>query len=175
MLQSPPWTQLDTALGVAYCRIGDFARGLQLLERTPLDITANTIYPAAVAVAEAYLLAGRVRDAAAPVRHALEHARESGARGREAVALHLLAEIAACDEPSHPDRAVDDYRAAQSLAAELGMRPLVAHCHLGLGRLFRREEKRQDAQAHLAAATAMYREMDMTSYLRRAEAEQATD
>ena len=175
MLQSPPWTQLDTALGVAYCRIGDFARGLQLLERTPLDITANTIYPAAVAVGEAYLLAGRVRDAAAPVRHALEHARESGARGREAVALHLLAEIAACDEPSHPDRAVDDYRAAQSLAAELGMRPLVAHCHLGLGRLFRREGKQQDAQAHLAAATAMYREMDMTSYLRRAEARQATD
>ncbi len=41
------------------------------------------------------------------------------------------------------------------------MRPLVAHCHLGLGKLYRRTGKREPAQEHLTIATAMYREMDM--------------
>ena len=51
------------------------------------------------------------------------------------------------------------------------MRPLVAHCHLGLGKLYRRTGKRQEAQEHLATATTMYREMDMPFWLERAEAE----
>jgi hypothetical protein len=51
------------------------------------------------------------------------------------------------------------------------MRPLVAHCHLGLGRLYRRTGKRDQAQEHLTTATTMYREMDMRFYLEQAEAE----
>ena len=51
------------------------------------------------------------------------------------------------------------------------MRPLVAHCHLGLGRLYRRTAKREQAQEHLATATTMYREMGMTYWLEKAEAE----
>jgi hypothetical protein len=51
------------------------------------------------------------------------------------------------------------------------MRPLVAHCHLGLGKLSRRTGKRQEAQVHLATATTMYREMDMRFWLEQAEAE----
>jgi hypothetical protein len=58
-----------------------------------------------------------------------------------------------------------------ALASELGMRPLVAHCHLGLGKLYRRTGKRQDAQEHLATATMMYREMEMSFWLEQAEAE----
>jgi hypothetical protein len=50
------------------------------------------------------------------------------------------------------------------------MRPLVAHCHLGLGKLHRRVDKRPDAQEHLTSATTMYREMDMQFYLEQAEA-----
>jgi hypothetical protein len=49
------------------------------------------------------------------------------------------------------------------------MRPLVAHCHLGLGTLSRRTGKREQAQAHLTTATMMYREMDMRFYLEQAE------
>src|SRR5262245_5437371 len=63
------------------------------------------------------------------------------------------------------------YRDAMALASELGMRPLVAHCHLGLGRLSRRTGKQQEAQEHLKIATTMYREMGMTYWLDRAEAE----
>ena len=51
------------------------------------------------------------------------------------------------------------------------MRPLVAHCHLGLGQLYRRTGKRQEAQGHLTTATTMYREMDMRFWLEQAEAE----
>jgi hypothetical protein len=51
------------------------------------------------------------------------------------------------------------------------MRPLVAHCHLGLGKLYRRTGNRQRAQEHLTTATTMYREMDMRFWLEQAEAE----
>jgi len=57
------------------------------------------------------------------------------------------------------------------LAEELGMRPLVAHCHHGLGTLYRRTGKRQEAQEHLSTATAMFREMDMRFWLEKAEAD----
>jgi hypothetical protein len=60
------------------------------------------------------------------------------------------------------------YQAALSLTDTLGMRPLVAHCHRGLGKLYRRASEREQAQE----ATTMYREMGMTYWLlHRAEAE----
>jgi hypothetical protein len=42
------------------------------------------------------------------------------------------------------------------------MRPLIAHDHLGLGKRYRRTDKRERAQEHFATAVAMYREMGMT-------------
>jgi tetratricopeptide (TPR) repeat protein len=85
--------------------------------------------------------------------------------------LHLLGEIA-----THPDRSDAAsgeayYRKALALAEPRGMRPLVAHCHLGLGKLYRRRGKRQEAQEHLTTATTMYREMAMRFWLEKAEAE----
>ncbi len=53
------------------------------------------------------------------------------------------------------------------------MRPLLAHCHLGLGKLYRRTGKQQEAQEYLTTATGMYREMDMRFWLDQAEAELA--
>jgi hypothetical protein len=58
-----------------------------------------------------------------------------------------------------------------ALATELEMHPLVAHCHLGLGKLYGRTGDRAKAEEHLVTATAMYREMDMTSWLEKAGAE----
>ena len=57
------------------------------------------------------------------------------------------------------------------------MRPLVAHCHLGLGKLYRRTGKREQAREHLDTATTMYREMDMRFWLdrRRRNMEPARD
>jgi tetratricopeptide (TPR) repeat protein len=85
-------------------------------------------------------------------------------------ALHLLGDIA-----THPDRFDAEsgeahYRKALALAEPRGMRPLVAQCHLGLAKLYRRTGKRLDADEHLAIATQMYREMGMTYWLEQAEA-----
>lgn len=63
------------------------------------------------------------------------------------------------------------YLQAAELAAARGMRPLVAHCHLGLARLYRRTEKRELVPEHLATATAIYREMDMGFWVQQAESE----
>ena len=51
------------------------------------------------------------------------------------------------------------------------MRPLVAHCHLGLGKLYRHTGKPEQAQEHLTIATTLYREMGMTYWLDKAELE----
>jgi hypothetical protein len=50
------------------------------------------------------------------------------------------------------------------------MRPFLAHCHLGLGKLHRRVGDRAKAEEHLATATTMYRQMGMTYWLEKAEA-----
>jgi hypothetical protein len=96
---------------------------------------------------------------------------ESRQRGNQAWALWMLGEGSAHRGDVAVDVAATHYREASRLATELGMRPLVAHCHLGLGKLYRRTDKREQAQDHLATATTMYREMGMTYWLEQAEAE----
>jgi hypothetical protein len=83
--------------------------------------------------------------------------------------LRLLGDIAA-----HPDRVEVDpaeahYRQALALAEELGLRPLMARCNLGLGVLYRRVGARQQAREHLATAVTMFAEMDMQFWLTQAE------
>ena len=84
---------------------------------------------------------------------------ERGERVREAQCLHLLGEIAAQRDPPDAETAERYYRDAMVLGEELGMRPLVAHCHLTLGNLYRRTRDRAKAEERLATAAAMYREM----------------
>ncbi len=120
---------------------------------------------------EAYLLAGRVDDAARSARHALELARQRKERGREAYALRLAGEVASQGVLPDLEQAEASYRQALMLAEELGMRPLLAHCHLGLGRLYRRTRRREDAEQHLAAAIGSFRSLDMPQWLEQAESE----
>jgi tetratricopeptide (TPR) repeat protein len=119
---------------------------------------------------QGYLLAGRVEDAISLAEKALKLTRERKEGGHEASALRFLGEIHARRDPPEAGLAGDHYRQALALATEGGMRPLAAHCHLGLGKLYQRTGKREDAQRHLTTATTMYREMDMGFYLAQAEA-----
>jgi hypothetical protein len=121
-------------------------------------------------LSDAYLLAGRASDSVQAARRGLEGARARQERGQEAWTLRALAEAAGAD-PSEVNEAEGHYREALALAEELGMRPLVAHCHLGLDKLYRRTGKPEQAAEHLATATTMYREMDMRFWLEQAEAE----
>jgi tetratricopeptide (TPR) repeat protein len=123
-------------------------------------------------LAEGYLLAGRPDEAKRTADQALELAREREERGFEAWALRLQAEIAAT-ATSIGEVAETRYREAMALATELEMRPLVAHCHLGLGKLYRRTGDRAKADDHLNTAMTMYREMGMTFWLEQAEAASA--
>jgi hypothetical protein len=95
--------------------------------------------------------------------------RARGERGNEAWALRLLGEIASYHARPDVAAAAAHYGAAMTLASEFDMRPLVAHCHFGLGRLYRRTSKRDQAQEHLTTATAMYGEMGMTYWLEKLE------
>src|SRR4029453_4898059 len=115
-----------------------------------------------------YLSSGRIDEAARHVREALALARRLGARGSEASALCLAGDVASAGDSA---AAEGSYRDALMLADNLGMRPLVAQCHLGLGKLYRRTGNREQAQEHLTTATSMYREMGMTYWLEKAETE----
>jgi len=118
---------------------------------------------------EAYLLANQVENARSCADRALMLARGRGERVYEAWVLRLLGEIAS--HLARPDvgTAAEHYGAAMALASELEMRPLVAHCHAGLGRLYGRTGKSEQAQEHRTTAAAMYGEMGMTYFLDKVE------
>jgi tetratricopeptide (TPR) repeat protein len=170
-LQAPRWNPPVNALGLAYCRMGRISEGLALIQEAEAPHTHAYQISTRALSSEAYLVAGRLSEAASQARQLLVWAREKGQRASEADALHLGAAIAARTEPLEVGAVEEHYRAAMALADELGMRPLVAHCHLGLGKLYRRTDKREQAQEHLTTAIAMYRDMGMTYWLEKAEAE----
>ena len=91
-------------------------------------------------------------------------------RGHEAYALRLLGEFHARHAFPEVEAAATHYHQALTLAEELGMRPLQAHCHLGLGTLFTRTGQQEQAHAELSMAIALYRAMDMYFWLPQAEA-----
>jgi tetratricopeptide (TPR) repeat protein len=127
------------ALGYAYAFAGRIAEALPLLEQAEQrDAALGTVGGQSLRVgyvSEAYLLAGRVQEVAQLAGRALDLARAYKERGHEAWALRLLGEVAAHQAPPEIEPAAHHYRQALALAEELGMRPLVAHCHLGLGTL----------------------------------------
>jgi class 3 adenylate cyclase/tetratricopeptide (TPR) repeat protein len=117
-----------------------------------------------------YLSAGRIHEAASHAGEALALTRRLGARASEVHALSLAGDVALARDG---DDAEGYYREALSLAAELQMRPSIAHCHLGLSKLLRRIGPEQ-AQEHLTTATTMYREMEMPFWLEQAQVTRAS-
>ena len=83
----------------------------------------------------------------------------------------VRAAMASVGDASDLNESRDSLHEALALAEVLGSRPLVAHCHLGLGKLFRPTGKHMEAHEHLAIATTMYREMGMTYWLEKVERE----
>jgi DNA-binding SARP family transcriptional activator len=116
------------------------------------------------------LTAGDIQEVNAIASRALETARTYRERGHEAWALHLSGDASMAAGVADCARAESDYTAALVLAEDRGMRPLVAHCHAGLAKLYERTGQFQQRNAHLSSATRMYREMDMTLWLETAEA-----
>jgi class 3 adenylate cyclase/tetratricopeptide (TPR) repeat protein len=168
---------VEPSLGAAYALAGRVSEALALLERrleqdTSMQVvsqsTLTTVY-----LAEAHLLAGCIQEAADHAARALAFARERHERGYAAWAHRLIGEILSCRQALDSDGATVSYQEALALAQELEMRPLTAHCHLGIGRLRRRAGDRLTAQDHLTRAVTMYREMEMRLWLDQAAAELA--
>ncbi|MGI9301266.1 MAG: ATP-binding protein [Gammaproteobacteria bacterium] len=161
-------------LGHAYALSDRVTEGTTLLEEALADYESMGLglcrSLVGVQLGEAQLLANRVGDALATTEQALELARKRRERGHEAHALRVLGEITAHPDSDNIVTARRHYRAALKFAETLGMRPLAAHCHAGLGRLARREGKRQEANKHTAKSVEMYRDMGMSFWQERANA-----
>ena len=163
-----------TILSAAYALAGRAAEALPLLDQVlervatgrPLLLHALVL----TELSEALLLVGRVDEASTLAGRLLELARTHTGSGYQAHACWLLGEVAMRREPPDVAQATAHYRQALAQAEKLGMRPLQAHCHLGLGTLYARTGQRQQTQAELSAAIALYRAMDMTFWLPQAEA-----
>jgi tetratricopeptide (TPR) repeat protein len=164
---------MAAALGMAYTLGGRVADAMPLLtqamEQTaaPEPIAFQAL--CRLSMGEAQVLADRMEEAHALAGRALALARAHQERGNEAYALRLLGEIVARREPLHVEDAETYCRGALALAEELGMRPLVAHCHHDLGSLYAMLGRGEQARAELSAAIALYRAMDMTFWLPQAE------
>jgi len=157
-------------LGEASAALDRLHEGELRLERLPPSGTVVFRSWAYHSLARACLVLGRLDDARRLAKRAIEFSSPEFAY--TAHGLHLVGEIAIHPDRFDGDRGEPHYRKALGLAVARGMRPLVAHCHLGLGKLSRSRGKDQQAQEHVATATTMYREMDMRFYLEQAEAEQ---
>ena len=153
-------------LGAAYALAGRTTDALLLLEQAVVQAVAmHYMWDHAlrlVWLSKAYLLAGRLDEADIQAQHALEFSRMHQERGHEAYALRLLGEVAAQRHPPQSEQAAVHYQQALALAEELGMRPLQAHCHFGLGILYAMQAQPEQARAVLSTAMALYRAMDMT-------------
>jgi Flp pilus assembly protein TadD len=118
---------------------------------------------------EVYLLTGQLEEASAHARETLTLARIHKERGSEAWTLRLLAKVAAHREPPDVEQATAHYRQALALAEALGMRPLQAHCHNGLGKLYLKVGQVEQARFELSGAIELFRSMDMTFWLPQAD------
>jgi DNA-binding SARP family transcriptional activator/tetratricopeptide (TPR) repeat protein len=117
----------------------------------------------------AALLLGRLAEARGLGERAIEFS--PCHPGFAAHAQHLLGDVATQPSRFDVESGETHYRQALARAELRGMRPLIAHCHLGLGKLHRRTGQREQALEHLTTATTMYREMGMTYWLEQAEAQ----
>jgi len=164
---------IASQLGYTYALSGRMNEALPLLEQAIGQAPSKrSVYHSRLLgyLSEAYLLDGRPDDALPLAVSALEISISRHERGFQAYALRLVSEIEAQHNPPHLDEAAAHYHQALALAEELGMRPLLAHCHLGFGTLYATSGQREQARAELSSAIVLYRAIGMNFWLPQAEA-----
>ena len=154
-------------VGEASEALNQLREGEQLLERQVASGIVGTSGWNYYSLGRTSLLLGRLDEARRFGDRAVECSPHHP--GFAAHAQQLLGDIAIDPKRFDAERGEAHYRQALALAEPRAMRPLIAHCHLGLGKLYRRTSTREPAQEHLTTATTMYREMGMTYWLEKAE------
>jgi class 3 adenylate cyclase/tetratricopeptide (TPR) repeat protein len=164
---------IDSCLGSAYASVGRLDEALPLLDRAVEDTAwMRRIGGQALRMAwvsGAYMLAGRTDAAEAFARRGLELSGKSKDKGSRAWLLQILGDLTARRSPLKADQAEANYAEALGLARELGMRPLQAHCHLGLGHVHAQVKDISKARSELRAAVELYRAMSMPFWMSKAE------
>jgi tetratricopeptide (TPR) repeat protein len=165
---------LEWGLGYALALSGRIPEALALLERTvgqarSISLTNRNFLNTVCWACEVYMLAGHIADAYNLAMQSLTFARKHKERGNEAWNLRLLGYIAMHRKPPEAEAAATYYQQALALANELGIRPLQAHCHLGLGTLYSQTGRATQARSELSAAIDLYRAMEMAFWLSQAE------
>jgi tetratricopeptide (TPR) repeat protein len=173
---TPLWfPRIASALGAAYAVSGRVAEGLPLSERAVKQAASLKLlggYSLVLAAqSQAYLAAERATIALELARQALDRAQQLKERGNEAWALRILSTALAAADPPQRELAEEQGARALALADELGMRPLVARCHLGLGQIRRARGDRSAAAESLTRAVQLFREMRMPRWLDEAQSE----
>ncbi len=167
--------RVASALGAAYALAGRLADALPLLEesveRTASMRLLSAHSPALTALGEASMLDGRLARALELAQQGWSVAEQNGERGHAAWALRLLGEIALRSGRADAERAGECFRRALTLATELDMRPLTAHCRLGLGETARLLGDSPGAETHLETAAGLFRAMEMRFWEARSLAE----
>ena len=160
--------QAARLLGGVYLLSGRIDEGVALVRAAADEVESKRLLMQQAAVlallGEACLFAGHVDEASTAAQRALALATERGQRGDAAAALYVLGEATARDSLAG-DKAEHHYLAAIALTEELEMRPLLARCHLGLGRLYLRAGDRDRAADHLLTAKRLFSAMDMPLWL----------
>ena len=169
-----PWAVASSAwvlaqIGEANEALSRVREGEQLLERQAARGIVGHRGWAYHAVSRACLLLGQLDEARRLGDRSVESSRRQP--GFAAHGLCLLGDIATHPYWFDAESGAAHYREALALAQLHGMRPLVAHCHLGLGELYRRTGKSDCARENLTTATTMYREMDMGFWLEQSKAD----
>jgi hypothetical protein len=164
-----------SGLSIAYARAGrtDDAVPLARLgaQIARFARSRNAAGRMAVMRAEVFLLAGCLDEAREQVAFAMDVSKARRDRASQASTLRLLGELATVQEPVNLQEAESHYLASLALAEELEMRPLQARCHLGLGKVYRRADRVEEARVELTTAVELFEGMGVTSWLPDAQAE----
>jgi tetratricopeptide (TPR) repeat protein len=152
------------ALGYAEVLAGRVDEGLQHMHEALAGYRSRIGYARLLArLAEASLIGGRVDDARRFAARCLDDTRAHGERGYEAWALRMLGEVTARGGADEAAAAAGYFLEALAIAEPRDMRPIVAHCRFGLGRL-------AGGGDDLREAVALYRAMGMRRWREEAEA-----
>ena len=145
---------------ISRARQGAIDEAVAELEQVATEISGTTkrlmITLPALWLGEAYLRAGRTVDARAQAESVLRMARERGERVLEGWALSLLGDVAGDAAAFRPEVGFAAYRDAMAITDAGGLRPLAAHCALGIARLHDRAGQPEAAREALARARALF-------------------
>jgi tetratricopeptide (TPR) repeat protein len=160
-------------LGAAHLFAGRVSDGLPYLEQGvenfPTVGRVGFLSLSMVWLSEGYLRSSRLAESSDLAKRALDLSRAHKERGHEAWALKLLGDIALYQHHANLEEAESYYQQAFKLGLELGMRPLQAHCHVGLGAVYGAVGATEKARVELSAAVHLYHSMEMALWLPRAE------